>query len=351
MASGAGEGIRTGADGSAGDADIDPDEDAVDAADAVDGADAAEVEVRTGTVDAAQHGERLDRVLAALAPEFSRSHVQALLRSGHATVDGRAATSPAARVRVGQALALSLVPPAESRAFVAEDVPLRVVHEDDAVVVVDKPAGLVVHPAAGNWSGTLLNGVLARWPANARLPRAGIVHRLDKDTSGLMVLARTAPAHAALVRALAAREVSRRYLAIAHGTAPAGPFTVDAPIGRDPVHRTRMAVVAGGRPARTHVDRVGTEAVDGRTASALVCALETGRTHQIRVHLASRGLPLVADRTYGGRPALGLERQALHAARLAFRHPSDGSPVDLAAPPPPDFAAAWARVTDRPARA
>lgn len=339
MAGRADEGARTGADGSAAaeTSELDPDEDGDD--------------IRIATVDAATHGERLDRVLAALAPEFSRNHLQTLIRDGRATVDGRVVDAPSTRLRAGQALAVVMVPPAESRSFVAEDVPLAVVHEDAAIAVVDKPAGLVVHPAAGNWTGTLLNGVLARWPGNARLPRAGIVHRLDKDTSGLLVIARTLEAQTALVRALAARSVSRRYLAIAHGTAPAAPFTVDAPIGRDPAHRTRMAVVASGKPARTHVEPVATAVVEGGPASALACALETGRTHQIRVHLAARGLPLLGDRTYGGRPALGLARQALHAARLAFRHPVDGSAIDLASAPPEDFAGAWSRITARPPRA
>jgi 23S rRNA pseudouridine1911/1915/1917 synthase len=358
MARRSGEGAGTGADGSAADLrdGVDPDEDAGEAGEGVEPVD----DVRSSVVEPALQGDRLDRALAALVPEFSRSHLQALIRDGRATVDGRVVDAPSARLSAGQSIAVVLVPPAESRAFVAEDIPLQVVHEDEEVAVVDKPAGLVVHPAAGNWSGTLLNGVLARWPASARLPRAGIVHRLDKDTSGLLVLAKTIPAQTALVRALAARAVSRRYLAIVHGTAPAGPFTVDAPIGRDPAQRTRMAVTTGGKEARTHVERVGFAAIDGGTvrtgrtedrASALVCALETGRTHQIRVHLAAQGLPLVGDRTYGGRPALGLTRQALHAARLAFRHPTTGRRVDLASVPPADFAFAWARVTDRPPRA
>jgi 23S rRNA pseudouridine1911/1915/1917 synthase len=343
MAAGTDTADRTGADGSDADPDDGPDPDGA----AGDGG-----ELRGADVGPGQHGERLDRALAALAPEFSRSHVQALIRDGHARVDGRATTTPSARVRAGQVLELRLVPPAESRAFVPEEMPLAVLHEDASLVVLDKPAGLVVHPAAGHWSGTLLNGILARWPGNARLPRAGIVHRLDKDTSGLLVVAKSLEAQTGLVRALAARTVSRRYAALAHGSVPAAALAIDAPIGRDAVQRTRMAVVpegaAGGKAARTHVERVAVAALEGGTVSAVVCALETGRTHQIRVHLASRGWPLVGDRTYGGWPALGLARQALHAARLGFRHPVTGAAVDVRAPLPADLAAAWAAVAGAP---
>jgi 23S rRNA pseudouridine1911/1915/1917 synthase len=212
------------------------------------------------------------------------------------------------------------------------------------VLVVDKAAGMVVHPAAGNWSGTLLNALLGRDPGAAALPRGGIVHRLDKDTSGLMVVGRTLPAVTALVRAIAAREVGRRYAAIAHGLVAAQPFSIEAPIGRVPHTRVRLAVVAGGRAARTDVVRVAAQ--DG--FSALACTLHSGRTHQIRVHLASRGHPLVADATYGGRPALGMARQALHAVELAFRHPATGEAMTFRAPPPPDLASAWQQLTGAP---
>ncbi len=301
-------------------------------------------EARRFVVAKAQHGERLDKALVAFVPEFSRSHLQGLIRAGHVSVDDRAATSPAQRLQVGAAVVATLMPTAESRAYRPQPLPLAIVHEDEHVLVIDKAAGMVVHPAAGNWSGTVLNAVLARDPASAALPRAGIVHRLDKDTSGLMVLGRTLPAVTALVRAIGARAVQRRYLAIAHGSAPSARFTVDAPIGRDPALRTRMAVVASGKPARTDFERVAT----GAGATALRCTLHSGRTHQIRVHLAAQGLPLVGDRLYGGRPALGLERQALHAFELAFLHPVTKARLAFEAPPPADFAAAWAAVrTDR----
>ena len=225
------------------------------------------VEERVATVVAARHGERLDKAIVAFVPEFSRSHLQQLIRGGEVTVDGSQATGPAQRVRAGQRIAVRLQPTAESRAYVAEELPLAIVHEDSDILVIDKAAGMVVHPAAGNWSGTLLNALLARDAMSAALPRAGIVHRLDKDTSGLMVVGRTLAAVTALVRAIAAREVQRRYLAIAHGAPPGARWSVDAPIGRDPRTRTKMAVVAHGRPARTDFERI---AVRDRVA-ALRC--------------------------------------------------------------------------------
>ena len=299
-------------------------------------------EVREGIVAAPQHGERLDKSVVQFVPEFSRSHLQDLIRQGWVQVDGAAVASPAQRVRAGQRLTITLQPTAESRAYRPEDLPLTIVHEDEDVLVIDKAVGMVVHPAAGNWSGTVLNALLARDPASASLPRAGIVHRLDKDTSGLMVIGRNLAAVTALVRAISAREVKRRYLAIAHGTPPRGPFPIEAPIGRDPRLRTRMAVVENGKPARTDVERLA--ARDG--FAALRCVLHTGRTHQIRVHLAWRGWPLVGDGLYGGAPALGVVRQALHAAELEFAHPRTGRPMAFAAPLPGDLAGAWGFVTD-----
>jgi len=303
----------------------------------LDEADEAAIEERSAQVPAKNHGERLDKAVVAFVPEFSRSHLQQLIRSGLVSVDGTAVRSPAARVRAGQRVVVRLEPTAESLAYRAEPLPLAVVHEDAEVLVIDKAAAMVVHPAAGNWSGTVLNALLARDPASAALPRAGIVHRLDKDTSGLMVVGKTLSAVTALVRAIAAREVQRRYLAIAHGAPARERWTIDAPIGRDPKLRTRMAVVASGKPARTDFERV---AAAGGLAG-LRCLLHSGRTHQIRVHLAHGGMPLVADRLYGGAPALGLERQALHAVELAFVHPGTGQRVAFRSEPPSDFAHAW----------
>jgi 23S rRNA pseudouridine1911/1915/1917 synthase len=194
----------------------------------------------------------------------------------------------------------------------------------------------------------LLNGLLARHSGAASLPRAGIVHRLDKDTSGLMVVGKTQIATTGLVRAIAAREVHRQYLALCHGKVVADAFTIEAPVGRDPVSRVRMAVVPGGKPARTDVSVLARyEDCSGPVpgwVSALQCTLHTGRTHQIRVHLASKGHSLLADAVYGGKPALGLSRQALHAARLAFAHPVGGRQIDLRADLPADLAQAWAQV-------
>ena len=286
------------------------------------------------------HGARLDKALTWVAPEFSRSYLQQLVEDGHVGVDGVVVRTPSRRVRAGEQLRVELVPTQQSRAFRAEPVPVEIVHEDAHVCVVNKPAGLVVHPGAGNWSGTLLNGLLHRDPACAQLPRAGIVHRLDKDTSGLMVVGRSLQAVTALVRAIAAREVQREYLALAHGQW-AKAERVEAPIGRDPASRVRMAVVSGGRPACTDFEPLA----HASGLSALRCRLHTGRTHQIRVHAAHRGHPLVADALYGGRWAAGLTRQALHAHRLAFRHPVSGEPLLFQRPLPPDMAAAWESVT------
>jgi len=297
-------------------------------------------EVRAFMVDVARHGERLDKLLTAVAPEFSRSHLQGLVAGGRVQLAGRVVTSASTRVKAGQRGQVELVRPAHELAFAPQAMELDIVHEDAHVLVVNKPAGLVVHPAAGNWSGTLLNGLLARDPSSATLPRAGIVHRLDKDTSGLMVVGRTLEGVTGLTRDIAARVVHRQYMALAHGRLEHEHETIEAPIGRDPRVRVRMAVIASGRPARTDVEEVAY----AQGIAAVRCTLHTGRTHQIRVHMAHRGHPLVADETYGGRPALGMTRQALHAERLAFAHPVTGEALSFVAPPPPDLRAAWIAV-------
>lgn len=289
-------------------------------------------------MDAAHHGQRLDRVLAELVPELSRSYLQQLVEAGAVLLAGKPVRKPAHKVRAGDTGVVELRPTLQSQAFRPEAIGLDVVHEDEHLLVVDKPAGLVVHPAPGNWSGTLLNALLARDPAASALPRAGIVHRLDKDTSGLMVVARTRGAMDKLVGMIAAREVVRQYLALAHrpwaGTAQR---LVEAPIGRDPRNRLRMAVLDpqrhSAKPAATTL-----ELLHNAEAGCLVRAsLHTGRTHQIRVHMAHIGHPLVADELYGGARAAGMLRQALHAQRLAFAHPMTGRALEFLSPLPVDL--------------
>ena len=305
-------------------------------------------------VEREAHGQRLDAWLSACIPEYSRSHLKGLIESGGVQVDGVLQTSASRKVAQGQAVDIVLQATAQSQAFVPEAMNLPMVFEDEHLLVVDKPAGLVVHPAAGNWSGTLMNGLLAHHAGASVLPRAGIVHRLDKDTSGLMVVGKTLEAVTALSRAIAAREVKRQYLALVHGMVPEAE-SIDAPIGRDPVTRVRMAVVSSGKPARTDVQRLlcaqaPEPRFPGRVSagkgtpwvSGVLCTLHTGRTHQIRVHLSSGRHPLVADALYGGAPVLGMTRQALHAARLGFVHPITGQQLRFEAALPPDMSAAWA---------
>jgi len=281
-------------------------------------------------------GLRLDQALARLLPEHSRSRLKAWIDEGRVQVDG-AAWEAKRRVAGGERLDVVSRDADAALADAPQDIALPIVHEDAAILVVNKPAGLVVHPGSGNLDGTLLNALLHHDPALAGVPRAGIVHRLDKATSGLMVVARTIEAHTELVRQLAERSVTREYLAVARGDL-ARRVVVDAPIGRHPTQRTTMAVVARGKPARTHVQIVERFGI----ATLLRCTLETGRTHQIRVHLAAMGHALVGDPVYGtSRASPGLPpfaRQALHAARLALTHPITGERMTWEAPPPGDFA-------------
>ncbi len=290
-------------------------------------------------------GKRMDQALAQMFPQYSRSRLKEWLLAGRITVDGRGCR-PRDPVAGGETVELHAVVEPETRVE-AEPVAFRVLHEDAALIVVDKPAGLVVHPGAGNREGTLQNGLLHRYPELAAVPRAGIVHRLDKDTSGLMLVARTVEAHTALVRALSKRRIRREYRAVCRGVLTAG-GTIDAPIDRHPVQRTRMAVREGGRPAVTHY-----RVVERFVAHTDVRArLESGRTHQIRVHFAHIRHPLLGDPVYGGRLQLppgadetlaatlrGFRRQALHAESLALAHPESGEALEFSAPLPADHAA------------
>jgi len=285
---------------------------------------------------AACAGQRLDQALSHLLPQFSRSRLAQWIRDERVEVDGRPAL-PKTKVWGGEKVAVHPVPDPAATAATAEAIALDVLHEDAAVLVIAKPAGLVVHPGRGNWSGTLLNALLAHAPQLAAMPRAGIVHRLDKETSGLLVVAQTLEAQTSLVRQLQARTVRREYLALVHGRV-ARDGTVEAPIGRHPVQRTRMAVAARGRPSITHYEILQHFA----QATLLRCRLETGRTHQIRVHMQSIGHPLVGDPVYGKKrsadPLLAaFARQALHAERLEFMHPASNEPVAWQAPVPADM--------------
>ena len=298
-------------------------------------------------------GLRLDQALARLFPDYSRSRLQTWVKSAHVAVDG-VPGRPSDKVRGGERVALRLDADADETRDLAQDIALAVVFEDDALLVIDKPAGLVVHPGSGNRSGTMLNALLHHAPALARLPRAGIVHRLDKDTSGLLVVAKTLAAQTGLVRQLQARAVRREYLALVVGaTPPEG--RIEAPIGRHPVQRTRMAVVERGKPAAT---RFRTQR-HGRGWSLVQCSLETGRTHQIRVHMAASGHPLIGDPTYLTRaaartlPVVAREftRQALHATRLELVHPATGRIMSWHSSLPADLSDLLERLArDAPAR-
>ena len=300
---------------------------------------------RPAVVPDAVSGRRFDAVLAELFPEFSRSRLAEWIKSGDAVLDGRQ-VRPRDPVRGGETVTLTAVLEIQTRSE-PEDIALDVLYEDEDVFVLNKPAGLVVHPGAGNPAGTLVNALLHRDPSLATLPRAGIVHRLDKDTSGVMVVARTLPAHTALVAQLSAREVHRQYLAVVVGSLVSG-GTVNAAIDRHPRDRLRQVVREDGREAVTHYrlrERF-------RAHTLLECRLETGRTHQIRVHMAHIKHPIIGDPLYGGPLKLpkgataglveslrGFKRQALHAETLEFVHPLSGEPVRCSTPMPTDMQA------------
>lgn len=289
-------------------------------------------------------GQRLDQVVASLCPQYSRSQLQKWIKAGHIRVDNKV-LKPKERLTGGEEIVLDAILEPQTE-FDAEAIPLDSVYEDDAIMVLNKPAGLVVHPAAGNWSGTLVNALLHYSPDLEMLPRAGIVHRLDKDTTGLMVVAKTLEAHTALVAALQERDVSREYLALVHGNVVAG-STIEANIGRHPVDRKRQAVTEGGKEAITHYR------IEERFThhTLLRVSLETGRTHQIRVHLSHKHMPIVGDQVYGGRPRFPagasetvrqavqqFPRQALHATRLGLKHPTTGEFMQWEVPVPDDMA-------------
>jgi 23S rRNA pseudouridine1911/1915/1917 synthase len=322
---------------------------------------AAPAETFTVRAEAAAAGERLDRLLAASITRVSRSRLKELIAAGAVASGARTIRDPAYRVNGGEAFTVT-VPPAQPAVPAAEQIPLVVVHEDAAVIVIDKPAGLVVHPAAGNWTGTLVNALIAHCGSSLSgiggVRRPGIVHRLDKDTSGLMVVAKTDPAHRALARHFADHgrtgALRRGYLAFAWGVPDRPKGTIEAPIDRHPRARDRQAVRAGGREAITRwqvAERY--RGADGKpVASLLACRLETGRTHQIRVHLAHAGHPLLGDDVYGpgfktkaallpapARQALiALGRQALHAYMLGFAHPTSSQYVEFRSELPDDLA-------------
>jgi len=288
--------------------------------------------------------QRLDQALAELFPDYSRSRIQQWIKKGDVTIDDQKITKPRQKVQGGEMVRIhaqleTVIP------WQGEDIPLNIVFEDDDIIVLNKAAGMVVHPAAGNWSGTLLNALLHHYPQLEQLPRAGIVHRLDKDTTGLMVVAKSLKAHTYLVNELQLRNINRQYLCIVNGIITAG-GTVDQPIGRHPVRRKQMAVVDNGKPAITHY-RVEEKL---NHYCLLRVKLETGRTHQIRVHMSWLKHPLVGDPLYKGRMRLpsgaterciqtlrDFKRQALHATELGFTHPTTKEPMSWKAPIPRDM--------------
>ncbi len=289
------------------------------------------------TVPDSCSGKRLDLVLAELMPQHSRNRLQNWIRDQCVEVDSELATEPKRKVMGGQQIALVVPTDTREHAEQPEDIPLDIIFEDEALLVINKPPGLVVHPGSGNWTGTLMNALLHHLPSIADIPRAGIVHRLDKDTSGLLVVAKTLEAQTNLVRQLQARTVKRQYLALAAGVIRRD-SGVEAPIGRHPVNRIKMAIIPenrGGKPALTWYRRLELF----NYCTLLECALETGRTHQIRVHMASIGHALVGDQVYGKHdPRLPVfHRQALHATRLGLMHPLSGRQVQWEVPMPQDM--------------
>lgn len=283
-------------------------------------------------------GQRLDKIVAARLSQYSRSRLQRWIEEGHITVNGQKAQ--AKQTMIGDEV-ISVFPQMaeEEMAFSPEAVEFPVVFEDDDILIVNKPAGLVVHPANGNWSGTLLNGLLYRDPKSATVPRAGIVHRLDKETSGVMVVSKTMEAQTDLVRQLQARTVKREYLALVWGETPAS-GTINEPIGRHPRDRVKMAVIQtqSGKPAVTHFRKIADGVYNNMKVSLVKCRLETGRTHQIRVHMQSIGFPLVGDQIYGkSHLASVFPRQALHAFRLGLIHPSKKELCEWTVPLPDDM--------------
>jgi 23S rRNA pseudouridine1911/1915/1917 synthase len=295
------------------------------------------------TIPPEMAGFRFDQALQKLLPEYSRSRLQEWIKQGGVTLDGKSA-APKQTVWGEENIAVTPQAAPGDNPYLAEEIALNIVHEDDALIIIDKPAGLVVHPGSGNWQGTLLNALLHHAPQLAGIPRAGIVHRLDKDTSGLLVVAKTLTAQTDLVRQLQARSVKREYLALVQGNIPHDGH-VEAPLGRHPTHRTKMAIVADGKPALTHY-----RIIERYPHHTLVeCRLETGRTHQIRVHMLSIGHPLAGDPVYAGKPVnlplavrsavKELGRQALHARRLGLTHPDSGAALEWFSETPADIAA------------
>ncbi|MGZ8288407.1 MAG: RluA family pseudouridine synthase [Telluria sp.] len=289
-------------------------------------------------------GHRLDKVVAGLVPQYSRSRIQQWFDGEHVLVDGKPKRGKDTAYGDETVVILPQSAP-EDQAYTPEDLPLNIVYEDEHIIVINKPAGLVVHPGAGNWSGTLLNGLLHHCPQLANVPRAGIVHRLDKDTSGLMVVGKTLAAQTDLVRQLQARSVKREYFALVWGT-PQISGTIDASMGRHPKDRVKMAVSTNfsAKPAITHYQRIATGTLDRRPVSLVQCQLETGRTHQIRVHMMSIGFALIGDTVYGKQHlAPVFHRQALQARRLGLVHPATGKDCEWIVPLAADFAELIAR--------